>query len=87
MTPEIKETDLHGEHVDVTDSIEEYPTGKVFECVCGQDFGTRYSESIWTCPSCNETIIDHESQDRNPPDEMPSDDSGEKEQSGLSAFM
>lgn len=82
------EDELHGLHLDVTDYVEEYETGKTFECWCGQGFGTPYTESMWSCPTCHTTIIDKKSEERpiNDTKNEQSEDTNEK-QSGLDAFM
>jgi len=56
--------------VDVTDRIECYENGKVFECDCGQDHGVTLNCRATKCPRCNKTCIDRRADDREPPETL-----------------
>lgn len=52
--------------VDVTERIECYERGKVWQCDCGQDIGTRLNRQEVLCAKCDRTNIDLEWSEREP---------------------
>jgi len=58
---------VYSDATDIADRVGCYKNGKAFECDCGQGFGTLHECKSVTCPTCGETLIDSEWQDREPP--------------------
>lgn len=55
-------------HFDVTDSIEEFETGKVWHCECGKGIGTEYGDKSVKCADCGRVLVDERGGEREKPE-------------------
>lgn len=53
-------------HIDVTDRIDVYETGKTFNCNCGQGIGIEHYVSAVKCAKCGRVCVDRKADSREP---------------------
>lgn len=58
--------EIHDNVCYVTEDIQCYEKGKVFQCPCGQDVGITFNVRAFDCPSCDRVCVDERAEEREP---------------------